>query len=81
MAKDKTEQAVVSEEKVEQAAETTVAKTKARKGMLFSRLNYPVTVKYKGEDAVVSPNAKLNIEDVEQLQADLPKGLILRTID
>jgi hypothetical protein len=54
---------------------------KPKKGMLFSRLNYAVAVKYKGEDAMVSPNAKLSIDDVDKLQKDLPKGLILRVIE
>lgn len=63
----------MAKEKQEQA--------KPKKGMLFSRLNYAVTVRYKNEDAVVSPNAKLNIDDADQLQKDLPKGLIFRAID
>lgn len=54
---------------------------KPKRGMLFSRLNYAVTVKYKGEDAMVSPNAKLSIDDVDKLEKNLPKGLILRVID
>lgn len=61
---------------------TVVKGSKPVKGMLFSRLNYAVSVKYKGEEAVVSPNAKLNIDDVSKLEKDnLPKGLILRIID
>lgn len=51
---------------------------KLQSGMLFSRLNYTVVVKYNGEDAVISPNAKLKVDDISKLQKDLPKGLILR---
>lgn len=66
----------MAKERQEQAVQ------KPQKAMLFSRLNYPVTVQYKGEDAIVSPNAKLTIDDVAQLNvANLPKGLILRNID
>ena len=40
----------------------------ARKGYLYSKANYPVTIKYKGQDLIIPPNASnVLIEDVSKL--------------
>lgn len=55
---------------------------KDKKGVIFSRLDYPETVKYKGECLVVSPRAKLQIKHFNELDIDhLPKGITARPID
>ena len=69
----------VAAEPAKVAAEPAKVETK-KKGMLFSRVSYPISVKYKGEESVISPNAKLNVDDVDALEKPLPKGLILRVI-
>lgn len=54
---------------------------KASKGMLFSRLSYAVKVRFDGQDCMVSPQAKLNVEDLSKLDMkSLPKGIIVRPI-
>lgn len=53
---------------------------KATKGMIFSRLDHAVPVKYNGQECMVSPNAKLVVENLDLLGKDLPKGLIIRPI-
>lgn len=55
---------------------------KPQKGMLFSRLSYPVAVTYDGQTSVVTPQAKIKIEDMSKLDREnLPKGIIIRNID
>lgn len=55
---------------------------KDKKGVIFSRLDYPETVKYKGESLVVSPRAKLQIKYYDLLDVEhLPKGITARPID
>lgn len=40
----------------------------ATMGYLYSKANYPVTIKYKGQDLIIPPNAKnVLVEDVQQL--------------
>ena len=45
-------------------------------GKLISTVKHPVTIKYNGQNVVVSPGEKLNIKNTEQL-AELPAGLVL----
>ena len=55
---------------------------KDKKGVILSRLDYPETVKYKGESLVVSPRAKLQIKYYDLLDVEhLPKGITARPID
>lgn len=51
------------------------------KGMLFSRLDYAVEVKYKGQPIMVTPRAKTPLKDYSQLDlSSLPKGVTARKI-
>lgn len=49
-----------------------------RPALLISRVDYPVTVEYDNKHIRVSPRAKEVIADVNRLQKELPKGLILK---
>ena len=50
-------------------------------GVLFSRLDYPVEIKYKNESIIVTPRAKLPLEDFDAVdQSTLPAGILIRRI-
>lgn len=64
-----------------EAKVTGVQKAPIKKGMLFSRLSYAVTVRYKNQNLVVTPRAKLKLENYDQLDmTSLPKGVTARPI-
>ena len=83
MAKNTEKTQNTEEVKVEKAAEKTVEKATVTpiKGMIFSRLDYAVEVKYKGEPLMVTPRAKTLLKDYNKLDlTSLPKGVTARKI-
>lgn len=50
------------------------------KALIVSRVDYPIIIRYNGEEKVVSPREKFPIEDVNKIEGKLPSGLKLQLI-
>lgn len=49
-----------------------------RKGILVSRAQFPIVIKYDGQDMVISPRSTVTIQNIDLLESNLPKELQLR---
>lgn len=45
----------------------------AKKCFIYSKANYPITIKYDKKDLIVPPNAKLLLEDTTKVGVLPPK--------
>lgn len=61
-----------------QVAEGRMRESGIRKGLVASRVDYPVVLKYGSGHLRLSPRGSMVVGDCEKLQSPLPKGIYLK---